>query len=84
MTGAIELQLDDGPRSSFSIEPGSDDAVGSHRSSLGDSPKDRKARWEQARRSPKEDQKTHRKKARGYQIGGSEVDYRRGKGVILL
>ncbi|RRT41312.1 hypothetical protein B296_00052802 [Ensete ventricosum] len=31
MIGAIELQPDDGPRSSLSIRSGSDDAVGSHR-----------------------------------------------------
>ncbi|RZS11703.1 hypothetical protein BHM03_00043060 [Ensete ventricosum] len=39
MTKAMKLQLDDGPRSSLGIGPGSDDVVGSHRSSLGDSPK---------------------------------------------
>ncbi|RRT31308.1 hypothetical protein B296_00050139, partial [Ensete ventricosum] len=39
MTGAMELQSDDGPRSSLGIGPGSDDAVGSRRSSLGDSSK---------------------------------------------
>ncbi|RWV85772.1 hypothetical protein GW17_00052411 [Ensete ventricosum] len=33
------LQPDDGPRSSLGIELGSDDVVGSHRSSLGDLPK---------------------------------------------
>ncbi|RWW08770.1 hypothetical protein GW17_00027772 [Ensete ventricosum] len=31
MTEAIELQLDDGPRSSLGITPGSDDAVGPRR-----------------------------------------------------
>ncbi|RWW14611.1 hypothetical protein GW17_00021605 [Ensete ventricosum] len=36
MTGAMELQPDDGKRSSLGIEPGSDDAMGS--------------RWEFARR----------------------------------
>ncbi|RZS14209.1 hypothetical protein BHM03_00045876 [Ensete ventricosum] len=35
----MELQPDDGLRSSLGIGPGSDDAVGSHRSSLGDSSK---------------------------------------------
>ncbi|RWW01204.1 hypothetical protein GW17_00035772 [Ensete ventricosum] len=35
----MELQLDDGPRSSLGIGPGSDDVVGSRRRSLGDSPK---------------------------------------------
>ncbi|RWV89824.1 hypothetical protein GW17_00048010 [Ensete ventricosum] len=35
----MELQPDDGPRSSLGIGPGSDDAVGSRRSLLGDSPK---------------------------------------------
>ncbi|RWV92039.1 hypothetical protein GW17_00045630 [Ensete ventricosum] len=39
MVGAMELQPDDGPRSSLSIGPGSDDVVGSRRSSLGDLPK---------------------------------------------
>ncbi|RWV86710.1 hypothetical protein GW17_00051362 [Ensete ventricosum] len=39
MTGAMKLKPDDGPRSSLGIGPGSDDAVGSRRSSLGDSPK---------------------------------------------
>ncbi|RWV93988.1 hypothetical protein GW17_00043514, partial [Ensete ventricosum] len=39
MTGAMKLQPDDGPRSSLGIGPGLDDAVGSHRRSLGDSPK---------------------------------------------
>ncbi|RRT35046.1 hypothetical protein B296_00053200 [Ensete ventricosum] len=39
MTGAIELQSDDGPRSSLGIGPGSDDVVRSRRSSLGDLPK---------------------------------------------
>ncbi|RWW13666.1 hypothetical protein BHE74_00047971 [Ensete ventricosum] len=37
MTGAIKLQPDDGPRSSIGIGSSSDDAVGSHRRSLGDS-----------------------------------------------
>ncbi|RWW46339.1 hypothetical protein BHE74_00047738 [Ensete ventricosum] len=36
---AMELQPDDEPRSSLSIESGLDDVVGSRRSSLGDSPK---------------------------------------------
>ncbi|RRT32906.1 hypothetical protein B296_00049206 [Ensete ventricosum] len=36
---AIELQQDDGPRSSLGIEPASDNAMGSRQSSLGDSPK---------------------------------------------
>ncbi|RZS05319.1 hypothetical protein BHM03_00035806 [Ensete ventricosum] len=31
MIEAMELQLDDGPRSSLGIEPGSDDAVGPRR-----------------------------------------------------
>ncbi|RWW06554.1 hypothetical protein BHE74_00023936 [Ensete ventricosum] len=35
----MKLQPDNGPRSSLGIGPGSDDAMGSHRSSLGDSPK---------------------------------------------
>ncbi|RWW40676.1 hypothetical protein BHE74_00053887, partial [Ensete ventricosum] len=35
----MKLQPDDGPRSSLGIGPGSDDAVGSRRSSLGDSSK---------------------------------------------
>ncbi|RRT34554.1 hypothetical protein B296_00041904 [Ensete ventricosum] len=35
----LKLQSDDGPRSSLGIGPGSDDAVGSCRSSLGDLPK---------------------------------------------
>ncbi|RWV84895.1 hypothetical protein GW17_00053358 [Ensete ventricosum] len=35
----MKLQPDVGPRSSLGIGPGSDDAVGSRRSSLGDSPK---------------------------------------------
>ncbi|RRT58440.1 hypothetical protein GW17_00060205 [Ensete ventricosum] len=35
----MELQPDDRPRSSLGIGPGSDDAVGSCRSSLGYSPK---------------------------------------------
>ncbi|RRT76443.1 hypothetical protein B296_00016435 [Ensete ventricosum] len=39
MTGAMELQPDDGPKSSLGIGSGLDDAVGSCRSSLGDSPK---------------------------------------------
>ncbi|RRT34101.1 hypothetical protein B296_00054889 [Ensete ventricosum] len=39
MIGAIELQPDDGPRSSLGIGPGSEDVVGSRRHSLGDSPK---------------------------------------------
>ncbi|RRT54785.1 hypothetical protein B296_00032555 [Ensete ventricosum] len=39
MTGAMKLQSDDGPRSSLSIGPGSHDAMGSRRSSLGDLPK---------------------------------------------
>ncbi|RRT57301.1 hypothetical protein B296_00002871, partial [Ensete ventricosum] len=40
MTGAMKLQPDDGLRSSLGIGPSSDDAVGSRRSSLGDSPKE--------------------------------------------
>ncbi|RWW46937.1 hypothetical protein BHE74_00047115 [Ensete ventricosum] len=39
MTVAMKLQSDDGPRSSFSIGLGSHDAMGSHRSLLGDSSK---------------------------------------------
>ncbi|RRT78938.1 hypothetical protein B296_00000268 [Ensete ventricosum] len=39
MIVAMKLQPDDGPRSILGISPGSDDAVGSRRSSLGDSPK---------------------------------------------
>ncbi|RRT66970.1 hypothetical protein B296_00004059 [Ensete ventricosum] len=39
MTGEVELQPDDGPRLSLGIGPGSDDAVRSRRSSLGDPPK---------------------------------------------
>ncbi|RWV92399.1 hypothetical protein GW17_00045229 [Ensete ventricosum] len=35
----MKLQLDDGPRLNLGFGPGSDDAVGSRRSSLGDSPK---------------------------------------------
>ncbi|RRT61268.1 hypothetical protein B296_00010646 [Ensete ventricosum] len=37
MTEAMELQPDNGPRSSLGIRLGSDNVVGSHRSSLGDS-----------------------------------------------
>ncbi|RRT41857.1 hypothetical protein B296_00026813 [Ensete ventricosum] len=73
MTGAMELQPDDGPRSSLSIGPGSDDVVGYHLTSLGDSPKDREGRWEHIERSPEEDQKTYRKNVGGCRIGRSYV-----------
>ncbi|RWV84803.1 hypothetical protein GW17_00053456, partial [Ensete ventricosum] len=68
-TGAMKLQPDDGPKSSLGIESGSDDAVGFRR--------------EFARRfaegiekltgNTSEDhrEKTYRKYARGYRIGGS-------------
>ncbi|RRT46506.1 hypothetical protein B296_00014378, partial [Ensete ventricosum] len=39
MTGAMELQPDDGLRSSLGTRPGLNDVVGSRQSSLGDSPK---------------------------------------------
>ncbi|RWW70653.1 hypothetical protein BHE74_00021654 [Ensete ventricosum] len=68
----MKLQPDVGPRSSLGIGPGSDDAVGSRRSSLGDSPKRSGSYWEHARRSSEEDQKTCCKNARGCQIGGSK------------
>ncbi|RWV78304.1 hypothetical protein GW17_00060744 [Ensete ventricosum] len=58
MTGAIELQPDDGPRLSLDIGPGSDDVVGSHRSSLGDSSKELgsllRTHWEIAGRRPED------------------------------
>ncbi|RWV94067.1 hypothetical protein GW17_00043432 [Ensete ventricosum] len=70
MIGAMELQPDDGPRSSLSIGPSLDDTMGPH--------------WEFARRfaegigkltgrSLEEDNMTYRKNVEGYRIGRSWV-----------
>ncbi|RRT47071.1 hypothetical protein B296_00048289 [Ensete ventricosum] len=75
MTGAMKLQLDDGPRSSLDIGLGLDDVVRSHRSSLGNHRRDQEACWEHAGRSPEEDQKTHSKNVGGCRIGGKGTTF---------
>ncbi|RZS15151.1 hypothetical protein BHM03_00046991, partial [Ensete ventricosum] len=61
----MKLQPDNGPRSSLGIGLGSDDTVGSRRSSLGDSLKELGSslgtRWEIIRRRPKDSPQERRR-----------------------
>ncbi|RWW21074.1 hypothetical protein GW17_00014791 [Ensete ventricosum] len=90
MTGAMKLQSDDGPRSSLSIRPGSHDAMGSRRSSLGDSPKGsgsssgtlREIAGRRPKDSSQECRKTRRKNAGGCRIGGSKPSVSSGCTIV--